>query len=432
MYRKLKIAGLILAIFLFVSYHRLRCSISEPSEPPQRRDVKLDFKTEEVWVFEESVHDEVNGAIAVGLQAAEVMPTFACHFRHDFATILSSIVNEEPTVVRPNGPDFHKALAEDSIDNVILTTCFSSLQRHKAAIYASTAHVVCLIHHSSPHVYHELKPLMEPLAEQGRLSIVVLGEHVRERIQADLNIWTENMESTVWESVPVEVMIPIFDYPSSSDRPEPVIFPSRAVIQGNIEPGRRNYEKLLSDLRKSFLKSPAMWGWYGLEGSPLRPLLDSSPFTLHLVGQINQQHPVVIPVELRDVVQIHYDLPYPEFYQLISEADVMVPAFRDRGPYEDTTSSSIAAAVVTRIPVLASARHLLAYTYLKGPSIIQRLISTSEVSALEAIRAQGQPRRRESKEEWKEFQDEIIQDNAEMWGRILKHRSYGGVNGGQK
>ncbi|WVQ74319.1 hypothetical protein IAR50_003918 [Cryptococcus sp. DSM 104548] len=435
---KAKVAGVLLAIFLFASYHHLRCSISSApiaEERPRRKEVRLSFSTEEVWIFEDNIHDEVNGAIAVGLEAANVVPTFACHFRHEFSTILSSIVKEVPRIVKPNGPGFVTALEEDIIENVILTTCFSSLKRHKSAIYASSAHVVCLIHHSSPHVYHELKPLMEPLAEQGRLSIVVLGEHVRQRIQTDLDIWSENMESTVWENVPVEVMIPIFDYPSSQEaRPEPAIFPSRAVVQGNIEPGRRNYDKLLSDLRKSFLKSPAMWGYSGLEGSPFRPLsgVDSSPFTLHLVGQINPQHPLVIPVELKDVVHIHYDLPYPEFYQLISDADVMIPAFRDRGPYEDTTSSSIAAAAITRIPVLASARHLGAYTYLTGPSVLSRLMSTTEVGALEEIRALGQGRKRASAEEWGMFQDEIIRDNAEMWGRILRRRSIADVAGGEE
>ncbi|WVQ74318.1 hypothetical protein IAR50_003917 [Cryptococcus sp. DSM 104548] len=403
MHRNAMVTGLLLAIFLLASYQHLG-SISQLG-----RSKALDFKTEEVWVFEESIHDEVNGAIAVGLQAVNVRPTFACHFRHEFSIILSS-----------NGPDFVRTLSEDNIDNVILTTCTTSFLKHKAAIFASTANVVCVIHHSSAHdVNHELRPLMEPLAEQGRLSIMVLGEHVRERIQVELDIWAENMESTVWEIVPVEVMIPVFDYPSSDEPPEPAIFPSKAVVQGNIEPGRRNYNKLLSDLRQCFL-CPL---------SGVSPTARLSLFTSSVSPALNT---IVIPVELRDVVQVHHDLPYPEFYNLLSKADAMVPAFLERDSYQDTTSSSIAAAVITCIPVLASARHLGAYTYPKGPSVLERPISTSEVSALEAIRAQGQPRRRASGKEWQAFQDGVIQDNVEMWGRIMRHRSHLRVSGGDQ
>ncbi|KAE9383833.1 hypothetical protein BT96DRAFT_929574 [Gymnopus androsaceus JB14] len=367
------------------------------------------------WNREEHVHDEVNGAIGVSLQAANVVPTFACHFRHGFATILSSILHEPPTIVPPNGPALTDALAADSIENLVLTTCTNSLKKFQKEIYASTAHVVCLIHHSNVNVYHELKPLMEPLAAQGRLSLLA--------IQADVYDWIEKMGSPIWENVPLETMIPVFDYPGLAERPEPGVFPSRAIVQGNIEHGRRNYDKLLADLKDAFIRSPATWGWKGVEGSPFQPILDASPFTLHLVGQVNPEHHVLIPTELKDVVHIHEGLPYPEFYQFISQADIMVPAFMQRGSYEDTTSSSIAAAAITRIPVLASARHLGAYTYLTGPSVIEKNISTSEVAVIGALRRGPQPRRRASTSVWNEFQDNIIYENAKVWARLLRHRS---------
>ncbi|KAF8211815.1 hypothetical protein K438DRAFT_1958888 [Mycena galopus ATCC 62051] len=360
------------------------------------RRVGLNLTKDEVWVFEEFIHDEVNGAIGVSLQAANVVPTFACHFRHGFQTVLSAIMKDEPTLVAPNGPALANALAADTIDNLILTTCTESMKRHHKIIHASSANVVCLVHHSDA---NELKPLIEPLAAQGRLSLLVLGEHVRQAIQADINDWIENMGTPIWENVPLEVMIPVFDYPGLAQRPEPA---------------------LLADLKASFLKSPSIWGWNGTEGSAFQPVTGASPFTLHLVGQANPADAVVIPVELQDVVQIHPGLPYLEFYRFISEADIMLPTFKQRGSYEDSASSSIAAAAITRIPVLASPRHLSAYTYLTGPSVLHRKISTSEVGALEALRAGAQPRRRASSAEWDSFQNEIIHDNAEMWARILR------------
>ncbi|KAE9400713.1 hypothetical protein BT96DRAFT_919359 [Gymnopus androsaceus JB14] len=413
----IRIAAALFVLMLFGAYkqgvHRTIGSWNRESEVKES-EVKLDFTRDQVWVFEEYVHDEVNGAIGVSLQAANVVPTFACHFRHEFTTILSSILHEPPTIVPPNGPALHDALAADSIENLVLTTCTDSLKKHQKNIYASTVHVVCLIHHSNVDVYRELKPLMEPLAAQGRLSLLVLGEHVRKAIQADIYDWIERMESPIWENVPLETMIPVFDYPGLAERPEPC---------WNIEHGRRNYDKLLADLKDALIRSPATWGWKGAEGSPFQPILDASPFTLHLVGQINPEHHVLIPTELKDVVHIHEGLPYPEFYQFISQADIMVPAFMQRGAYEDTTSSSIAAAAITRIPVLASARHLGAYTYLTGPSVIERNISTSEVAAIGALRRGPQPRRRAGTSVWNEFQDNIIYENAKVWARLLRHRS---------
>lgn len=100
----------------------------------------------------------------------------------------------------------------------------------------------------------------------------------------------------------------------------------------------------------------------------------------------------------------------------------MVPAFKQRGSYKDTTSFSIAAAVITRLPVLASERHLAAYTYLEGPSVIHKTIASSDVSAIEALRKSVKPMKRASGAEWTRLQNEIIQQNAAVWARLLRHR----------
>ena len=113
----------------------------------------------------------------------------------------------------------------------------------------------------------------------------------------------------------------IFDYPPNPIRSDPAIFPSAAVIQGNLEPSRRNYDKILSHLRVAMTQEPKLWGYQPStegEGAPLMPLEGGSPFQLHLVGQRNKDRPVTVPVELQNVVYYHEKLSYPDYYTLIA------------------------------------------------------------------------------------------------------------------
>ena len=50
-----------------------------------------------------------------------------------------------------------------------------------------------------------------------------------------------------------------------------------------------------------------------------------------LLGQGNRE----IPQRLVHVIQIHSNLPYPEFYSLLHSMDLLIPAFRGEGYYTD-------------------------------------------------------------------------------------------------
>lgn len=73
---------------------------------------------------------------------------------------------------------------------------------------------------------------------------------------------------------------------------------------------------------------PGAWGYHPLEGrKSFVPDPDSRapPFQLLLVGSGWLE----IPEELAYIVSMHTDLPYNEFYKLIADCDVVVPAFAD-------------------------------------------------------------------------------------------------------
>jgi hypothetical protein len=156
----------------------------------------------------------------------------------------------------------------------------------------------------------------------------------------------------MWENLPIEVILPvstqrdvvldvtltehlffirycrtftvqIFNYTPHTERKTPTIFPSAAVVQGNIESGRRNYKKLFEGLEESMTRDASIWGYHPLTpGKPVEPLQDpgASPFVLHLLGQMPKNSDLKIPVELENVIRVHPGLEYPDFYKAIVES----------------------------------------------------------------------------------------------------------------
>ena len=96
----------------------------------------------------------------------------------------------------------------------------------------------------------------------------------------------------------------------------------------------------------------------------------------------------------------------------------MVPAFAQRAAYEVHTSSSIATAVITRIPVLASPRLLAAYDYISGPAEVFKPLTQTDGDAIAEWRARG-PRPRASDSEWRAYHKGVMDENARMWLSIF-------------
>jgi len=97
----------------------------------------------------------------------------------------------------------------------------------------------------------------------------------------------------------------------------------------------------------------------------------------------------------------------------------MIPAFAHVGVLTETASSSMAAGLISGIPILVSSRHLDAYTYIDGPAKLYKNISTSDVEAMAELRRAG-TRRRSGDREWRGYKDGIVRDNAEMWLSVLR------------
>ena len=111
------------------------------------------------------------------------------------------------------------------------------------------------------------------------------------------------------------------------------------------------HHRTLSNLLFPLAADPELWGYSRIQddggNAKFIHLLDSDtalnpspPFKLHLVGH----GAIVIPPGLQNIVILHYNLDYTEFYTLMSEMDLCIPAFpKDSDTnYVDQASSTIA------------------------------------------------------------------------------------------
>ncbi|BEI95077.1 hypothetical protein CcaverHIS631_0100260 [Cutaneotrichosporon cavernicola] len=377
-------------------------------------------------LYESAVHDEVTGALAHSLSQLNVTMTFATRFRFKFDQVLRDIIPYEPEIVYQKHPEqVREWLQKDEIDHLVLTTCTDGLNHFHDDILKSTATVVCVVHHGGASFARNLKDKLQALVERDQIRLVVLGHHVHQTIKDELQYWADTEDNEFWERVKLETFIPGFVYPPDKEFKHVAPFPHKAVIQANIEQGRRDYKKIFRSLNNSVHADPGLWG-YKMGDNGVFEGDSEKPFELHLVGQLNPKSPVEIPESLRNIITIDEKLSYPDYYRLIADADILIPAFASRGTLYDTASSTIAAAIITRTPVLVSERHTASYTYIKGPAAIFRRVSEGAIPALERLRRNGDPRSPPDKLglEWDEYESNIQRQNAEMWVRVLKDQNH--------
>ena len=58
-------------------------------------------------------------------------------------------------------------------------------------------------------MYTHIKPLITALAQQNRVTVMVLGEHIKRSAQADVFDWAEKEMSPAWADLPIESLSPV-------------------------------------------------------------------------------------------------------------------------------------------------------------------------------------------------------------------------------
>jgi len=98
-----------------------------------------------------------------------------------------------------------------------------------------------------------------------------------------------------------------------------------------------------------------------------------------------------LPLELKNVVIFHLQLNYDQYYDIMAEMDVCVPAF---GPFSDyytvQASSTVAMCMETNVPILLTRRMRNAYKYIDDDRVaIEYPAVMTEMDAIKALRTRG-------------------------------------------
>jgi hypothetical protein len=145
-------------------------------------------------------------------------------------------------------------------------------------------------------------------------------------------------------------------------------------VQGKLDPSRRSYDSLFSDL------------------AARREALLASDFSLVLQGKMGGRSGkdiLEVPIELEEdgLVRRYTALPFQEFYEVLHSCLAIMPAFASEAYYLHKGSSSIAASFIAGTPLIATPRTLAAYSFLDSSSVFLVPEATRDVDAMEAVMA---------------------------------------------
>ncbi|KAJ7849783.1 hypothetical protein B0H13DRAFT_1644880 [Mycena leptocephala] len=301
--------------------------------------------------------------------------------------------------------DFIKAInsnmGDGGIDTVVLGTCEFDLnggtwpEELLAAWDArDDAHkfkLVCIVHNVLDVSWQRQ---IAPWSQRNAIRVLSISEHVATAFKRSFLINADSSDPSIrsagYEYIPVDVHVPVLDLPAAVD-PRPTRILSDAVIQGSFDTARRDYLEIFSELKESLARDPKVWGYLPLgaeDGASYvaDTTLADPPFRLFLVGSGQLD----IPHELKNMVLIRVGLDYPEFYALMRQMDICVPAFSaDHGYYNAQASSTFAMAVECDVPILATERIKTAYAYVNDDrAVVTRPAAMRDVEALRALRTQ--------------------------------------------
>ncbi|KAF7336776.1 putative eukaryotic translation initiation factor 5 [Mycena venus] len=255
-------------------------------------------------------------------------------------------------------------MGDGGIDMVVLGTCEFDLRDGgpwPEALLAAwdardAAHkfqLVCLVHNVRDQGWQHW---ITQWSQRNAIRILPISEHVAAAFKRSFLINADSPNATIraagYEYIPVDVHVPVLDIPVAVDH-SPSRILSDVVIQGSFATDRRDYLEIFSELKESL----ARW--------------------------------LEIPHELKNMVFVHTGLSYPDFYKLMSEMDICVPAFfGDHSYYEDQASSTFAMAVECNVPILVTERMRKSYAYVDDDrAVVTRPAAMREIEALRALRS---------------------------------------------
>lgn len=165
------------------------------------------------------------------------------------------------------------------------------------------------------------------------------------------------------------------------------------VVQGSVDVARRSYRELISDLAKQGAALPP-----GLHLKILGQAANTSVALAFLNNAMSNE--LTIPAELRNQVERIENKPYCEYFGHIQSSVALLTAFASKSYFKYKASSTIAASLITKTPLLTTSNTPRIYDYISPGSVWAKRPRQSdaeavlEVAALPEMRALVAEKRR--------------------------------------
>ncbi|KAL0955052.1 hypothetical protein HGRIS_003970 [Hohenbuehelia grisea] len=356
--------------------------------------------------------------------------------------------------------DFERLSGDDAFDMIVLGTCEFDLRQdrdwHKRLLAAwdkrDDAHkfkIVCIIHDVKE---SEWLPHLPEWTRRNAIRFLPISEHVGKAYKLMMEEMADSADPVIrsagFEYIQYDTHVPILDIPRLPERkPDHIL--SNAVIQGAFFSERRDYKQLFKDLMEDLAKDPSVWGYLPLGDQPSYSVdpQSRSPFHLFLIGSGWLE----IPTELKNIVSMHVDLTYNQFYKMMGEMDICIPAFAGEAYFQHKASSTFAMALECDVPILVNRRTRATYTYSDDDrAVVTRPAVMREIAAIRALRTnnasdflEGDPTGtgvpmsanplmraavqdmlargwQRSKAEFRQFKEDVWRANEEVMAQILR------------
>ncbi|RPB29074.1 hypothetical protein L211DRAFT_832948 [Terfezia boudieri ATCC MYA-4762] len=269
-------------------------------------------------------------------------------------------------------------------------------------------YIYCVIHHADRWNNQKVKNLASQWVEQSRIEFVTLSPHTAEYLQKEgVGKWRVSMPPLI------RYLVPIFPVSITSEEstqkqtngenaPLPMVANEELsfALQGDYDPSRRDYTSLFSRL-DSFLS-----------GGNYKDL------TMHLLGHGDNKP--IIPDTIKPHVQFNERLSYIEYYSLIARTFALLPAFASVEYLDRKASSTIPAALIAGVPLVATKEMVQAYGYLNMDVVWEQEVGRSDIDVVGDVLKMTVEERRRKKQAVRESRDEIIKGNTRRVGEWLQ------------
>jgi hypothetical protein len=313
-----------------------------------------------VVVFESTgFHDEVVAALvyAIAQQPATALTLYLKARRYGVDQLYSAFAPHASIFPASHIRDLLYSPNSALPDLIVLATGERDFAYHSDVIhhlFTSSPHtrLLCVVHHAAKweasHMPKGLMPFVLPWVEAARITFVTLAPHVADHLSTvAIPTWPGQVSTPGSTGTPVqarvETWVPVFEVaPAGLAAQQTSVGASETAfaIQGNFDPARRNYDRVLSRLRS--------------DGK-------AAGLTLHLLGSGKG---LELPQELEGRVVVDSTLDYLPYYATIARSVALVPSFATEAYYVERASSTVAASLIAGCPLVASRRLFATYTYL--------------------------------------------------------------------